>query len=306
MKKFLRLTALLMALCLMLCGTACGGDPSTPTGVDPSDDPSLDEPLDPATATPEELLKALQKAMLEKTLAARQDNSDTIGWLYLDGTTIDDAVVKTSYNDNNQYYLRRNAKGESDYYGCYYADWRCSSGNRDFLSKNTVIYGHSMSEDPDGVKFSQLKKYLHSDFAKTHPYIYFSTIEEDMVWEIFAVFYTDIQFDYINPNPAASAYTGLIEKAKSLSIYDYGIDVTGTDKILTLSTCTYQLPNGTKLSYPNNYRYVVMAKLVDAGTELKEEASLTVVAKNAPKDVDEPSLPAAEQAADPASASTAA
>lgn len=300
MKKFSRLTALLMALCLMLCGVACGSDPSTPTGVDPSDDPSVDVPLDPATATPEELLKALQKTMLEKALAARQNNSDTIGWLHLDGTTIDDAVVKTSYNDNNQYYLRRNAKGESDYYGCYYADWRCSSGSRDSLSKNTVIYGHSMSEDSDGVKFSQLKKYLRSDFAKAHPYIYFSTIEEDMIWEIFAVFYTDIQFDYINPNPAASAYTNLIEKAKSLSIYDYGIDVTGTDKILTLSTCTYQLSNGTKLSYPNNYRYVVMAKLVDAGTELKEEAALTVVEKNAPKDVNEPSLPAAEEAADPA------
>lgn len=300
MKKFSRLTALLMALCLVLCATACGGDPSTPTDINQPDDPPVDKPLDPATATPEELLKALQKAMLEKALAAQQDNSDTIGWLYLDGTTINDAVVKTSYNDNNQYYLRRNAKGESDYYGCYYADWRCSSGSRDSLSKNTVIYGHSMSEDSDGVKFSQLKKYLHSDFAKTHPYIYFSTIEEDMVWEIFAVFYTDIQFDYINPNPAASAYTNLIEKAKSLSIYDYGIDVTGTDKILTLSTCTYQLPNGTKLSYPNNYRYVIMAKLVDADSELKQEATLTVVEKNAPKDVNEPSLPAAAETAEPA------
>lgn len=301
MKKYFRILALVMALCLVLCGTACGEEPVDPV-VDPATDPAIDEPIDPAVATPEELLKERQKVMLENALEAQQDNSDTIGWLYIDGTTVDDAVVQTSYNDNNQYYLRRNAKGESDYYGCYYADWRCQTGTRELLSKNTVIYGHSMSEDPNGIKFSQLKKFLRADFAKAHPYLYFSTIEEDMIWEVFAVFYTDIQFDYINPEPPS--FTALLEKAKSLSIYDYGIDVNGLDNILTLSTCTYQLPSGTKLSYPNNYRYVVMARLVEADAALKEEASLTVVEKNAPKDVNEPSLPAAasDEKSDPPAA----
>ena len=85
-----------------------------------------------------------------------------------------------------------------------------------------------------------------------------------MVWQVFAVFYTDIKFDYINPNPADATFNSLIKKAQDLSFYDYDVEVTSNDKILTLSTCTYRLADDTKLHYPNDYRYVVMAKLLPA------------------------------------------
>ena len=295
MKLTTRLLALLLALCMVFAFAACGKDPANPDPVDPSNpagpvDPA--NPDDPTQPTKEEQLKELQKTMLENTLAMQQKNKDTIGWIYIDGTTVNDVVVKVNYNDDNKYYLRRNANGENDNDGCYYADWRCKTGNRNSISKNTVVYGHNLGRSANGLipdyqnhangpKFAQLLKYQDEEFAKTHPYIYYSTIEEDMVWQVFAVFYTDIKFDYIEPNPADATFNSLLKKAQDLSFYDYEVEVTSNDKILTLSTCTYRMADDTKLHYPNDYRYVVMAKLLPADAVLEDTVSLTVT-KNAP------------------------
>lgn len=295
MKLTTRLLALLLALCMVFAFAACGKDPANPDPVDPSNpagpvDPA--NPDDPTQPTKEEQLKELQKTMLENTLAMQQKNKDTIGWIYIDGTTVNDVVVKVNYNDDNKYYLRRNANGENDNDGCYYADWRCKTGNRNSISKNTVVYGHNLGRSangliPDyqnhanGLKFAQLLKYQDEEFAKTHPYIYYSTIEEDMVWQVFAVFYTDIKFDYIEPNPADATFNSLLKKAQDLSFYNYDVEVSSNDKILTLSTCTYRMADDTKLHYPNDYRYVVMAKLLPADAVLEDTVSLTVT-KNAP------------------------
>ena len=295
MKLTTRLLALLLALCMVSAFAACGKDPANPDPVDPSNpagpvDPA--NPDDPTQPTKEEQLKELQKTMLENTLAMQQKNKDTIGWIYIDGTTVNDVVVKVNYNDDNKYYLRRNANGENDNDGCYYADWRCKTGNRNSISKNTVVYGHNLGRSASGLipdyqnhangpKFAQLLKYQDEEFAKTHPYIYYSTIEEDMVWQVFAVFYTDIKFDYIEPNPADATFNSLLKKAQDLSFYNYDVEVSSNDKILTLSTCTYRMADDTKLHYPNDYRYVVMAKLLPADAVLEDTVSLTVT-KNAP------------------------
>ena len=295
MKLTTRLLALLLALCMVFAFAACGKDPANPDPVDPSNpagpvDPA--NPDDPTQPTKEEQLKELQKTMLENTLAMQQKNKDTIGWIYIDGTTVNDVVVKVNYNDDNKYYLRRNANGENDNDGCYYADWRCKTGNRNSISKNTVVYGHNLGRSANGLipdyqnhangpKFAQLLKYQDEEFAKTHPYIYYSTIEEDMVWQVFAVFYTDIKFDYIEPNPADATFNSLLKKAQDLSFCNYDVEVSSNDKILTLSTCTYRMADDTKLHYPNDYRYVVMAKLLPADAVLEDTVSLTVT-KNAP------------------------
>ncbi len=295
MKLTTRLLALLLALCMVFAFAACGKDPANPDPVDPSNPAGPVNPAnpdDPTQPTKEEQLKELQKTMLENTLAMQQKNKDTIGWIYIDGTTVNDVVVKVNYNDDNKYYLRRNANGENDNDGCYYADWRCKTGNRNSISKNTVVYGHNLGRSANGLipdyqnhangpKFAQLLKYQDEEFAKTHPYIYYSTIEEDMVWQVFAVFYTDIKFDYIEPNPADATFNSLLKKAQDLSFYNYDIEVSSNDKILTLSTCTYRMADDTKLHYPNDYRYVVMAKLLPADAVLEDTVSLTVT-KNAP------------------------
>lgn len=277
MKKSLRSKVLtgLMALSLCLSMTACGGDePESTTGqvpVNPLEAINFNEyhPESSTVVEPEE-------SMLQKMVDAYNQNSDTVGWLKIDNTTIDDVVVQSTANNN--YYLRLNAYTKAyDWYGCYYADCANTIGARSSLDKNTIIYGHSMSDnpdrfgDPDRDRFSQLKKYLDVEFAKENPYIHFTTPDDDMVFQIFSVMYCDSSWNYIEPNPGTQEFTDLINEAKMRSQINFDVQVSSTDKILTLSTCTYiyGMDNTTQ-------RFVVMAKLLPAGTELQESVEATV------------------------------
>jgi sortase B len=178
-------------------------------------------------------------------------------------------------DDFNEFYLRKDFDKNYLWEGSYFADFRSKwgDGTRDGLSSNTVIYGHSMEDDPNAPLFSQLKKYLTEDFARQNPYLYFSTTEEDMAWEVFAVYYTTIHEVYNTPDfETPEKYDAIIKDAQARSLYLYeDLEVTPQDKIITLSTCCYNYTS----SYPNDYRYVIMAKLVEKDAALKEEAALT-------------------------------
>jgi sortase B len=220
----------------------------------------------------------------EEARARYGRNDESIGWLSLPNTSLEDVVmfhpVAEETTEEKFYYLRRdfdkvpNTGPLASQFGSYFADWRSTfGGGRTGLASNTTIYGHSMSDDPEGDGFSPLKKYLDEDFARETPYIYFSTLEEDMAWEVFAVFYATVNLAYNKAQFADDAeFMDIIDECRSRSIYNYDTEVTEKDKILTLSTCCYNLT----ASYPNNYRYVVMAKLVKPGQKLAEEASFEV------------------------------
>ncbi len=181
-------------------------------------------------------------------------NPDTVGWLKVPNTVINDSVVQ-SYN--NVYYLRLNEKKEQNIYGCYFADYTCSFGSREELSQNTIIYGHSdLKDDTDGPKFSQLLRFTKEEFAKANPYVYFSTLQDQMTWQIFAVFYTDTGMDYIESQFSGGEFAALVAEAKQKSLYQYDVEVGEEDKILTLSTCT------VKYGERRDQRFVVMAKLM--------------------------------------------
>lgn len=282
------LLCLVMAVAITVAVAACGGK-------EPSESPSSDQggsvitssqPIggssgssstsgsdstsssDGSSASDATSAGTTQKDMLSKMTAFYQKNDDTVGWLNVPGTTIDEVVVQAPDND---YYLRRNNMKQSDFNGCYYADYRTNLGARKDLSKNVVIYGHSMDDNPDGARFSQLKKYLDIEYCKQNPYLYFSTPEAELTWQIFAVYYTDINFDYIDPNPDAAKFTNMVSEMKQRSQFVFDVDVSATDTILTLSTCTYK-----ETTNRSNYRYVVQAKLLPAGASLTTPVKVEV------------------------------
>ena len=192
---------------------------------------------------------------------ASGENPDTVAWLYLPGTEIDDPVVQA---ENNDYYLRRTFGGEYSVWGCYFADSLNALDSRANLDSNTIIYGHAYkNEDPDERKFTQLFKYLDADFIKQNPYIYLSLDDEDLVFQLCAVFFTDIDFDYINPTPPDSFYTTVA--AKNEYIFD-GLTLAPGDKLLTLSTCSYRYD----MENTRNHRFVVMAKLLPEGAAVQD------------------------------------
>lgn len=192
---------------------------------------------------------------------AKEQNADTVAWLCVTGTDIDNAVMQTT---NNSDYLTLDENGDYSVWGSYFADYYANLTSPDSLIQNTVIYGHAENpENPDGEKFSQLFRYTELDFMQENPYIYLTVDDEILVFEIFAVFYTDIDFYYINPYPNNDDFDTFIDTVQAKNEYIFSdIEVTDQDKLLTLSTCSH------KYDYENtrNQRLVVMGKLVDSST----------------------------------------
>lgn len=193
-------------------------------------------------------------------------NRDTVAWLKVPGTEINNSVVQ-SYD--NSYYLRRNERRQYDVYGCYFLDYECMIGSREELSRNTIVYGHEdVSDDPDSKRFSQLYKFLDPAFARATPTIQFCTQQDPMDWQVFAVFYTNISFNYIAVDVDDAEFTEIITTARQKSIYDYDVEVGVEDKILTLSTCTVKYGD-------HEHRFVVMAKLLDEEADVPQFAEFT-------------------------------
>lgn len=86
------------------------------------------------------------------------ENADCIGWLSIDGTNISYPVMYTP--SEPQKYLRRNFYGKYSQSGVPFLDGRCSTDGG-----NLIIYGHNMK---NGTMFSDLKKYLNTDFLNSH------------------------------------------------------------------------------------------------------------------------------------------
>lgn len=275
MKIASRLLATVLAL--LVFATGCGKEP------EPVEPESIPEQRPAATRfinamSGVELPSSPFPRYVKQVREKYELNSDTVGWLDVPGTHINDVVVcRDDPNDLNKYYYRRNFQKEWSFNGLFYADFRnrFGEGKADELSKNTVIYGHTMSEDYNGVMFAPIYYFTSEDFAKETPYIYFSTMKEDLVWEVFSVFYSTVSLPYNRPDLEPQAHAEMIKEVRARSLYNYDTEVTADDKLLTLSTCTYRVPGVGKVSYPNNYRYVIMAKMVSRADADKTEAAFT-------------------------------
>lgn len=274
-----RLTAALLAMSLLL--SACGGQTAAPSESSSSEAsssaataaeaPAFINLLPDVDITTVVKPDAPAEELLQKINAAFNQNNDTVGWLTIPNTTVDNEVLQ--YTDN-VYYERKDITKGYNWYGCYWADYENTFGDRNSISKNTVIYGHSMDDNPEGVKFSQLKKFADIEFAKQNPYVHFSTPEDDMTWKIFAVCYTDTGFKFnTDVNPSSGEMVKLIKDFRDRSKFDYDVEVGPNDKLLVLSTCTY--PSTNKEIY-EQARYLIVARLVRPGEATDSSVKIEV------------------------------
>ncbi|PWM24843.1 MAG: hypothetical protein DBX44_03415 [Oscillospiraceae bacterium] len=253
--RLMQTLCLLFALCVIMTSVpGCGSQSSSQEPVSSSQAVSSEPEQEPE---PEEDLEIQRVFLVEKIDEGIARNPDTVGWLYIPNTEIDNAVLQGPDND---YYLRIDEDKKYDIFGCYFADFRCELTDRDSLVKNTIIYGHSdYRDDPEGKRFSQLFHYAQDiDFVRNNPYIYFSVPEDDLVWQVFAVFFTHIDFNYIQTHPSEEEFQYILDEARARSEYIIDVPVTTEDRILTLSTCSGEYVPGDH----TNYRLVVMAKLL--------------------------------------------
>lgn len=176
-----------------------------------------------------------------------KQNPDVVGWITIDGTQIDYPVLQSS---NNETYLTQNYNNSESRAGSIFLDYRNDISSPGL---NTVIYGHRMK---DGSMFQHLTKFLEDDFFETHRTFEFDTLYNSYEAEIFAVYNTLTEFNYIQTEFADEAeYSKLLKEIKEVSKFETDVEVNADDPIITLSTCDYELDK-------HEGRLVIQAKLV--------------------------------------------
>ena len=159
-------------------------------------------------------------------------NSDTVGWLTLNNTSIDYPVVQTN---NNDYYLNNDYYHNKNYNGWIYADYR---NNMENLDQNTIIYGHNKYINK--TMFGSLNDVLDNDWLndENNLIITFNNLYKDMKWKIFSVYKVNKTNDYLTTSfSSSSSYKKFLNVIKNRSIKEFDTEVSADDKILTLSTC---------------------------------------------------------------------
>lgn len=102
----------------------------------------------------------------------------------------------------------------------------------------------------------------NADYVKENPYIYLSVKGDDMVFQITACFITDIDFDYIAPDPTGEELTNFFEQVAKKNWLEFdGVTFGEEDTVLTLSTCCRKYDEYNT----GNQRLVLMAKLLPEG-----------------------------------------
>lgn len=173
-------------------------------------------------------------------------NPDTVGWIKVEGTKVNYPVVQSTDND---YYLSHAFNKTANQGGWIFADYRVNF--KDF-GKNTIIYGHNMNNK---TMFGSIPNMLYNSYLSnsSNYYIKISTPTSNSVWKVFSIYTVDPETYYLKTNFKSEPYSKFLSTLKSRSIYNFDIDVSENDKILTLSTCDN---TGTK-------RVAVHAKMIN-------------------------------------------
>ena len=126
---------------------------------------------------------AASAAAMEQVRAVAADNADTIGWLRIDGTNINNVVMFAP--DTPGKYLHMDFYGKWSYRGTLYVAENCDVRTAD----NILIYGHHMK---DGSMFGSLISYKDAAFRAAHPIVQFDTLYASHSYEIVAAIETEI------------------------------------------------------------------------------------------------------------------
>lgn len=175
----------------------------------------------------------------------RNINSETAGWIQLGGTNINYPYVQTS---NNDFYLKHSFDRSYNTAGWVFEDFRNKNDGSD---KNMILYAHGRN---DGSMFGTLRTILTNGWRNnSNNYIVRTATDSDSsLWQVFSVYRVEVTTDYIQTSFSSDAeFQKFVDMLKGRSVQDFGATVSGSDKILTLSTC-----------YNSKERVVLHAKLI--------------------------------------------
>lgn len=196
----------------------------------------LPEESQPETSTPEEPAEQTGPALPQVDFdALRAINPDVVGWLIIDGTNINYPVVQ---GKDNQYYLRHLFTGEYNASGCIFLD---SRNARDFSDQHSILYGHHMG---NGTMFNGLMDYKEQAFYDARPSALLLTPASNYKIEFFSGYVANVRADawQVEFQPD-EAFSGWLHAVQAKSLFQSTVEPSRLEKILTLSTCSYEFEN---------------------------------------------------------------
>lgn len=171
-------------------------------------------------------------------------NKDVIGWVYCPDTVIHYPVVQG--NDNKEY-LHTGLNGNSLTSGTIFVDYRNQKIGQDV---NYIVYGHNMMNK---TMFGSLVNYKKQSYYDKHPVMYYLTPTMDYRIELVAGCVVKTKEMIYQTQPDPMAFYEYLTRMQKRSTFQSGLTVTPKDRIVTLSTCSYEFDNA---------RYVVVGKLI--------------------------------------------
>ena len=159
-------------------------------------------------------------------------NSDFIAWLRIPGTNVDYPVVQTDAPD---YYLNHTFSGKPSVVGTLF-----SLSDADYAApgRNIAVYGHHLRSSGEKM-FTSLMRYKNPDFYEDNQTIVLDSLYRHSEYTIFSV----VNMKVGDWEPSRTTFSGneafmaFVNRAKSESLYDTGVEVGADDHILTLITC---------------------------------------------------------------------
>lgn len=181
--------------------------------------------------------------------ALKKVNPDVQGWLYQKGTVINYPVVQGTDNDT---YLHTRFDKQWSGGGTLFVDCRME---KDFKGFNSIIYGHHMK---DGSMFRSIRGYTKEDgYYDKHKTLELATPHGNYHLVVFSAFITkatdEDTYKMTYDEAEKQAYIDRAWERSELPITRDSVDVTKNDRLVTLSTCTYDYEEA---------RYILMCKMV--------------------------------------------
>ena len=168
-------------------------------------------------------------------------------WIEVENTNISYPVVQAM---DNSFYLKKDFNKNDSSAGTIFMD----ALNNFEIDNNTVLYGHNMKNK---TMFNNIMLFKKSDFFKQNNKIKIKHTGDgkEYTYEVFSAYHSDNTFDYNTVRFGESySFMNFIEDIKKKSIFKKDMEILETDKIITLSTCSYEF-RGAKTT--------IHAKLID-------------------------------------------
>jgi len=179
-------------------------------------------------------------------------NKDIYAYIEIPGTDISYPILQSK--TDNSYYLNYTINGINGLPGSIYTE---NYNTKDFMDRNTVIYGHDMK---NGTMFAQLYNFSDTKFFNENQYVYIYLPDKILKYQIFAAVIFDDRhilgnFDFTKVERFKEYLAEIDSLQNPLCQYNDSAKVDESDKIITLSTC---MPG----DMPNN-RWLVEAVLTE-------------------------------------------